>query len=50
MARKQRPLLSTLRDAGGGPAVILMGVLAAVLVSAARDVWPQMEAAAGHTR
>ncbi|MFD7898995.1 DUF6302 family protein [Streptomyces sp. NPDC059743] len=34
------PLLSTLRDVGGCLAVILMGVLITVLVSAARGTWP----------
>ena len=37
---QQDPLLSTLRDVGGCLAVILMGVLISVLVSAARDTWP----------
>ncbi|WNI20071.1 DUF6302 family protein [Actinacidiphila sp. ITFR-21] len=37
---QQDPLLSTLRDVGGCLAVILMGVLVTVLVSAARGTWP----------
>jgi len=37
---QQDPLLSTLRDVGGCLAVILMGVLVTLLVSAARDNWP----------
>ncbi|MFI2415107.1 hypothetical protein [Streptomyces sp. NPDC018947] len=37
---QQDPLPSTLRDIGGCLAVILMGVLITLLVSAARDTWP----------
>ncbi|MFB7597615.1 hypothetical protein [Streptomyces sp. NPDC056160] len=34
------PLLSTLRDVGGCLALIAMGVLIAVLVSAVHAAWP----------
>lgn len=47
-AWEQDPLMSTLRDVGGCLAVILMGVLVTVLVSAAREAWPQIGAVVDH--
>ncbi|MEW1569793.1 DUF6302 family protein [Streptomyces sp. NPDC093509] len=45
---QQDPLLSTLRDVGGCLAVILIGVLITVLVSAARDTWTLLGNAPAH--